>query len=473
MPQAIPQSRADAHRQRPMTDLLQVLPDFETRPFSHLLPSLDKALITTNDLLTLEAQDVAKRAQLPAGELRKLVDAVVPALHQQLGFGADSATENAFSATLANPADSWTCISTLDDELDTALGGGIPPGYLVEVTGERYFSPYIRTANTTNYASGAGKTQLLLTLLLAVQLPAPLGLSKTAVYISTEAVLSTTRLAQLLSHPALERVSREERPSLAKVLAIQTPDLESQEHILRYQLPVAIKKHNVGLVILDSVAANYRAEFEKKGASNGAASMAKRGTQLVQLGALLRELARTEGIAVVVANQVADRFSKPPSAPNSNAASRNPSTNSQGTRDNTPQPSNPALSIPASQFDDSVVLSPDPLALDHQQRWFTGWGDIPHAAPHTLKTPSLGLVWTNQLACRIALIKKPVFANRGPLVVTVNGEDQWNEQEEAHISKWKRWIKVVFAPWAPPTEGKGLEFEITKQGIRTVVKDKQ
>ena len=189
-------------------------------------------------------------------------------------------------------------------------------------------------------------------------MPAPLGLSKTAVYISTEAVLSTTRLAQLLSsHPALERVAQDERPSLANVLAIQTPDLESQEHILRYQLPVAIRKHNVGLVILDSVAANYRAEFEKKGASNGAASMAKRGTQLVQLGALLRELARTEGIAVVVANQVADRFTKPPSAPNSNAVSRNASTNSQGTRDNTPQPSNPALSIPASQFDDSVLLS--------------------------------------------------------------------------------------------------------------------
>ncbi|KAJ4336934.1 DNA repair protein rhp57 [Ascochyta clinopodiicola] len=443
-----------------MTDLLQVLPDLETRPFSHLLPSLDKALITTNDLLTLDAHHVAKRAQLPAGELRKLVDAVVPALHQQLGLGlgfdAHEAPTPAFSAALGDPPASWRCISTLDDQLDAALGGGIPPGYLVEVTGE----------------SGVGKTQLLLTLLLAVQLPPPLGLSKTAVYISTEAALSTTRLSQLLaSHPIIDRVSPDERPSLAKVLAIQTPDLESQEHILRYQLPVAIKKHNVGLVILDSVAANYRAEFEKKGASNGAASMAKRGTQLVQLGALLRELARTEGIAIVVANQVADRFTKPPSAPASNAVSRNPSANSQGTRDNTPQPSNPALVLPASQFDESVLLSPDPLALDHQQRWFTGWGDIPHAAPHTLKTPSLGLVWTNQLACRIALIKKPVFANRGPLVVTVNGEDQWNEPEETHISKWRRWLKVVFAPWAPPSEGRGLEFEITRSGIRAAVKE--
>ena len=124
-----------------MTDLLQVLPDFETRPFSHLLPSLDRALVTTADLLTLEAPDVAKRAQLPAGELRKLVDALVPALHQQLGFGGEAVEANGFSDALCAPADSWTCISTLDDELDAALGGGIPPGYLIEVTGERCVEP--------------------------------------------------------------------------------------------------------------------------------------------------------------------------------------------------------------------------------------------------------------------------------------------------------------------------------------------
>lgn len=112
-----------------MTDLLQVLPDLDTKPFSHLLPSLDKALITTNDLLTLDAAAVAKRAQIPAGELRKLADAVVAALHQQLGFGPEEPTPT--------PRREWACISTLDDELDAALGGGIPRGYLVEVTGER------------------------------------------------------------------------------------------------------------------------------------------------------------------------------------------------------------------------------------------------------------------------------------------------------------------------------------------------
>jgi DNA repair protein RAD57 len=276
-------------------------------------------------------------------------------------------------------------------------------------------------------------------------------------------VLSTTRLAQLLSsNPALAALSDDERPSLSHVLSIQTPDLESQEHILRYQLPVAIKKHGVGLVILDSVAANYRAEFEKKGA-HGAASMAKRGTQLVQLGALLRDLAHTEGIAIVVANQVADRFTRAPSAASSNTVSRTTSTNSQGNdREHTPQPAMPSEP-------EGLVLSPDPLALDHQQKWFTGWGDSQYEQESTQKTPSLGLVWTNQLACRIALVKKPVFANKAPLT-TVSGEDRW--EEENHVSKWRRWFKIVFAPWTPPSEGRGVEFEIARSGIRHIAKEK-
>jgi DNA repair protein RAD57 len=123
-----------------MTDLLHVLPDFDLKPYSHLLPSLDKALVTANDLLTLDAADVAKRAQLPAGELRKLADAVAAALHRQVGFGADAQPGRAFlsGVTEWEPPDSgWNCISTLDEKLDAALGGGIPPGYLVEITGER------------------------------------------------------------------------------------------------------------------------------------------------------------------------------------------------------------------------------------------------------------------------------------------------------------------------------------------------
>jgi len=150
---------ARPHRSAPMSDLLlDVLPDFDARPFSHLLPSLDKCHIKTSDLLALDVADVAKRAQLPAGELRKLADAVVRALHRQLGFREregegegeeeeeeeekeEKEAEDFFLSSSDRPR-AWSkggvFISTLDEELDAALCGGIPPGYVVEITGERY-----------------------------------------------------------------------------------------------------------------------------------------------------------------------------------------------------------------------------------------------------------------------------------------------------------------------------------------------
>ncbi len=83
----------------------------------------------------------------------------------------------------------------------------------------------------------------------------------------------------LLANPVL--VAADPKPSLDRVISIVTPDLESQDHILRFQLPVAVRRHDVGLVVLDSVAANYRAEFERPGASRNAANMAKRYVLLI------------------------------------------------------------------------------------------------------------------------------------------------------------------------------------------------
>lgn len=118
-----------------MTDLLHVLPDFKTAKYSHLIPSLDKAHITTSDLLTLDAADVAQRAQLPPAEVAKLAEAVLQAL--QLDIGVPTSEES--NATRQEPSglSEWQTISTLDDKLDLALGGGIPTGYMTEITGER------------------------------------------------------------------------------------------------------------------------------------------------------------------------------------------------------------------------------------------------------------------------------------------------------------------------------------------------
>jgi DNA repair protein RAD57 len=153
--------------------------------------------------------------------------------------------------------------------------------------------------------------------------------------------------------------------------------------------------------------------------------MAERKPQLVQLGAFLCNLARTENVAIVVSNQIADRFSP-----------------AQTDISSPPVPS----ATPG--------MTPDPLTVDHQQRWFTGWGDLPTYTPghSNLKTPSLGLVWTNQIAARISLVKE-------------------NQPAEGK-SKKRRWMRVVFAPWASPSVGAGIEYDISAEGVKAVAKEK-
>ncbi|KAK3946126.1 P-loop containing nucleoside triphosphate hydrolase protein [Diplogelasinospora grovesii] len=525
-----------------MTDLLRVLPHFAVGQYANLIPALEKQKITTSELLVLDAAEIRKRTQLPLLEIKRLRHAVLNALHADLGVptgakqhdvrrgqtadargapppaalqvqGTRAETGNSMlKHTHASLVGQSRTITTLDDTLDRALGGGIPTGYITEITGE----------------SGAGKTQFLLTLLLAVQLPPELGgLGRPALYISTEAPLSTRRLSQMLTaNPLFKSIDKDFRPSLDNIISTATPDLESQDHILTFQVPVEVERRNIGLVVLDSVAANYRAEFDRSAdplrQQGQAFNMGARSTELVRLGMQLHELARKHNLAVVVANQVADRFggggSKTPSSltfpfrhhyaaspaggqesplakrsrasaavhvvgatvePSSSVADLVPRSSvedevdeDERTRPNIPPP-------PEWVDDDGMPKGPPPaaLALDHQQRWFTGWGDDPYA-DYSLKTPSLGLVWTTQIAARIALLKRPAY-----------GPSKYIGDEDAPVTtlrSWKRWMKIVFAPHAPASghaleeaseqhsgasEGNGsgaVEFEVTMGGIRAV-----
>lgn len=123
-----------------MTDLTTVLPGFPTHQYVRLLPKLEKHLVTTADLLTLDYVEISKRVQLPLLELKKLCSAILEALQGNLGTNE---TENGGQASSSlrksgnDIVNSWSTISTLDDDLDRALGGGIPAGYITEVTGER------------------------------------------------------------------------------------------------------------------------------------------------------------------------------------------------------------------------------------------------------------------------------------------------------------------------------------------------
>lgn len=488
------------------------------------------------DLITLEAADIGKRTQLPLLDLKRLCNALLEALHSDLGVSdkANDETRNAgkavedtspkhgsaFRHTLPTLAAQWTTISTLDPVLDASLGGGIPTGTITEIAGE----------------AGAGKTQLLLALLLAVQLPPPHGTGKRALYISTEAPLSTRRLTQMRKHNPVLLAASSTPPSLDNIVSTTTPDLESQEHILTYQVPVQVERSNIGLIVLDSVAANYRAEFDRAAPADGSAkggaraadqgsNMGARSAELVRLGMLLRELATKYNLAVVVSNQVADRFGVGSpvlsrTQPRASATAKTPYGAGDGQRrgaaydsrsqesplaarsKNPDPPPLPAIEEPTSSIAEALPRSsipsfdhhdgyesqprepprppfpadefdppaPPALTFDHQQRWFTGWGDDPApASAYGMKTPSLGLVWATQVACRIALFKAPRYGRTR----FAEDEDEVGGGGATTLKTWRRWAKVVYAPHAPcggPGREGAVEFEIGMGGVRSVVR---
>src|SRR5271170_1610475 len=104
-----------------------------------LFQPLEKHLVTTTDLITLDAVDLAKRAQLPLLDLKRLCNAVLQELQCDLGIGqAIYQSPSTLMKTGDQIVEGWNTISTLDDAVDKALGGGIPTGYITDITGERW-----------------------------------------------------------------------------------------------------------------------------------------------------------------------------------------------------------------------------------------------------------------------------------------------------------------------------------------------
>lgn len=282
-------------------------------------------------------------------------------------------------------------------------------------------------------------------LLLAVQCLPPLGLSQDAIYVTTEGALATSRLEQIISaHPRLCELPEQLRPSLDGIHVVAAKDLEAQDHIIQYGLPPAVQKLKAGLVVIDSIAANFRSDQ----GSSAPKDLADRHTQLVRLGHTLRQLARKEDIAIVVANQVSDRLEHVSIGQGfaNMAVSSSPPRSS-------PAPLPPPMRPPSSASAKSYLST---LTLDHQQLFFSGWGDNNCYGNGNLKTPALGLSWTNQISCRIAL---KIEASRSYPVTTNEplATNTW------HSWRKRRFAKLVLASWTAKTEE--IEFDIKKEGV--------
>ena len=293
-----------------MTDLYKSYPDSSLpllEEYEELMSSFHRIGLTTADLLTLEPVFIAQMCERSAVEVRQFLKRLETDVYASLVL--ESAKGNGNSDEF---------LTTGDEGIDQVLGGGIPIGCITEVSGE----------------SASGKSHLLLQLAATVQLPTELGgLNKSAIYISTESGgLETRRLHDIIDGINERHAEKNNMPLVSgnNVRCYNCFDNEELLHIMQYQLPIAIEKHSVGLLLIDSIAAHYRAEVSNIRDESDALA---RTQSLITIARIIRTLASRYKLAVVVANQVADRFSR-------------------------------------SLGKDTQL---DPFMFDHQLRWYSGW----------------------------------------------------------------------------------------------------
>ncbi|CAK9169425.1 unnamed protein product [Ilex paraguariensis] len=174
--------------------------------------------------------------------------------------------------------------------IDRFLSGGVPTNSITELVSE----------------SGCGKTQLCLQLLLAAQLPTTLGgLASSSLYLHSEFPFPFRRLHQLSlsfrsSHPSLFASS----DPLDRIFV---HPLHSAEHLLDVLRRIdRFLEHPptlfpLKLIIIDSIAALFRSEFENK-----PSDLKRRSVLFFKISSKLKLQAKTFGLAVVVTNQVVD-----------------------------------------------------------------------------------------------------------------------------------------------------------------------
>jgi hypothetical protein len=172
---------------------------------------------------------------------------------------------------LAADGGAFPALPTGDAHFDALLGGGLPLRGLVELCGE----------------AGSGKTQLVMQ--LALQSCARLG--GRVLIINTEGIFPAQRLSQMAGAARAALVER--------VLLTDVGDAAALEIYLE-GLPLFVKRNDVRLVVVDSVAAPLRGEY------GGGADAPERSRLLFSLAAALLRVNAGWGVGVVAVNQASD-----------------------------------------------------------------------------------------------------------------------------------------------------------------------
>ncbi|XP_046877820.1 DNA repair protein XRCC3 [Hypomesus transpacificus] len=257
--------------------------DLELSP--RIISGLKKANFkSAREILCHSGPDLQRLANLSKSDVKHLLAVVAASLRRrppttalQLQRGECLSLEPGHRLTLACPV------------LDSFLRGGIPLSGITELAGE----------------SGTGKTQFGLQLSLSVQYPQEYGgLGSGAVYICTEDSFPIKRLRQLITQQSLLR------PELPQTLIRSirfsdniyiehAADLGALQVCVSQRVPVLLSRGLVRLVVVDSVAALFRSEFQ-------ADEAAERARHMQTLAGTLHRLSHSYNAPVLCINQVTD-----------------------------------------------------------------------------------------------------------------------------------------------------------------------
>ncbi|KAJ3164898.1 DNA repair protein xrcc3 [Geranomyces variabilis] len=341
-------------------------------------------LETAEDVLLLSGPELAAQARLPAPEAAALLHHIFARVYP----------------TSSNPRtaqDLFRCraarLSTGEAVLDGVLGGGLTPG-ITEVFGK----------------SGVGKTQLGLQLCAMAAGPKALGgLDGGAIYISTEQPFPVSRFHDIAAarFPTINPIDILDRTHIVHIR-----DHETQQHILTCYLGATVARLNARVVVVDSIAANFRGGdvdlASAKTTGYPSTALADRAGMLYEVGRALKQVADTHGCVIVCLNQVVDVF--------------------------------------AREW---------PVRQHHHQQPDNQPGDFEYQKNHT--APTLGLAWSNMVTTRVRMSR----VDRFPAACSLEQQGKPMDAETASLYVSRK-LQVSFAPHLPASS---CRYSVTSRGV--------
>ncbi len=225
---------------------------------------------------TLEAMAVASPMELiEAASLGQVTaEKAIKAARDALEMGFETADKLAEKRKLVGR------ITTGSKEVDALLGGGIETQSITEVYGK--------------YASG--KSQWCFETAVTIQLPKEKGgLAGNCLYIDSENSFRPERVIQVAKHLKMDP------EKVLKNIFVARAYTSDHQMLLADKSDEMIKQKKIKLVIVDSLMAQFRAEYIGRG------TLATRQQKLNKHLRTLMKLAEMNNIAVLVTNQVMQR----------------------------------------------------------------------------------------------------------------------------------------------------------------------